>query len=493
MKPKKFSELLYHLYDTPLYVDPEITGIALDSREVKPGYLFFAYKGTQQDGREFIPDAIKNGAVAVLAEVDSKYTPVHLHDEVPILPVDHLNQRVGEIAAKFYGEPAKNLKIVGITGTNGKTSCSHFIAEALKKMHISCGVIGTLGSGLYGDIKLGNLTTPDAIAIQRTLADFVEQGAEAVAMEVSSHSIDQGRINGIEFEVAVFTNLTQDHLDYHGTMEAYGAAKKKLFESPLTKFTVINADDNFGKHILTSLSNENMFSYSLSPPLGEKTNVVYVDDIQLTHAGIQAKVFTPWGNGEIKTSLMGEFNLSNILAALTSLCLLKVPFEAVLHALNYLSPVPGRMQVLGGRGVKPLVVVDYSHTPDSLEKALVALRQHCEGKLYCLFGCGGDRDRGKRPLMAKIAEQYADHVMVTDDNPRTEDPIQIVDDIMQGFSEPNKIIIQHDRSNAIRDIIQYAKVSDCVLIAGKGAETYQQVGTTKIPFSDIEKAMENLN
>lgn len=492
MKPIKLSKLLYHLYDTPLHMDPEVTGITLDSREVKPGSLFFAYPGAHLDGREFIEDAIKNGAVAVLAEVDSQYETVHLKQAVPILPVDQLNQRIGEIAAKFYHDPSKKLKVVGITGTNGKTSCSYFIAEALKNIHVSCGVIGTLGTGLYGDITPGHLTTPDAISLQKRLAQFLEQGAQAVAMEVSSHSIDQGRINGIQFEVAVFTNLTQDHLDYHGTMEAYGAVKKKLFENSLSKYAVINADDNFGKYILNDLSNENMFSYSLSPPLEEKANSIYADKIQLTANGMRANVSTPWGQGEVQTKLIGEFNLGNILATLTSLCLLDIPFEVALNAVNHLSPVPGRMQVLGGEN-HPLIIVDYSHTPDALEKALVALRRHCEGKLYCLFGCGGDRDRTKRPLMAKIAEQYADQVMLTDDNPRTEDPAQIVQDIMQGFNDPAKIIIQHDRSKAIRDIIQYAKVNDCVLIAGKGAETYQQIGTTKIPFSDIEKVMENLD
>ena len=492
MKPIKLSKLLYHLYDTPLHIDPEVTGIALDSRDVKPGNLFFAYPGTHLDGREFIKDAIKNGAVAVLSEVDSQFEPVHLKQDVPILPVDQLNHRIGEIAAKFYHEPSKKLKVIGITGTNGKTSCSYFIAEALQYIHIKCGVIGTLGSGLYGDITPGHLTTPDAISIQKTLAQFLEEGAQAVAMEVSSHSIDQGRINGVQFEVGVFTNLTQDHLDYHVTMEAYGAVKKKLFENSLSKYTVINADDNFGKYILKDLSNENMFSYSLSPPLEEAKNSIYADKVQLNIHGMRANVITPWGQGEIYTKLIGEFNLSNILATLTSLCLLEIPFDVALQAVNHLSPVPGRMQMLGG-GDHPLIVVDYSHTPDALEKALVALRSHCEGKLYCLFGCGGDRDKTKRPLMAKIAEQYADQVMLTDDNPRTEDPAQIVEDIMQGFTDPTKIIIQHDRSKAIRDIIQYAKVSDCVLIAGKGAETYQQVGTTKIPFSDIEKVMESLN
>lgn len=493
MKPMKLSELLYHLYDTPLHIDPEITGIALDSRKVKPGNLFFAYPGVNTDGREFINDAIQKGAAAILAEVETPYTPIQMKQNVPILPVTDLHLRIGEIASQFYHHPAKKLKMIGITGTNGKTSCTYFTAEALQKLNKVCGVVGTLGSGLFGDIIPGNLTTPDPISLQQTLAHLLVEGAEVVAMEVSSHSIDQGRINGVTFEVGVFTNLSQDHLDYHGTMEAYGAVKQRLFENGFTKYAVINADDNFGKRILSDSTHGNLFTYSLSPPLEEKANAIYAEDIRLTAEGMRAKISSPWGQGEVETRLIGEFNLSNILATFTSLCLLDIPFKDVLQAINNLSPVPGRMQLLGGEGKHPLVIVDYSHTPDALEKALVALRQHCEGKLYCLFGCGGDRDKTKRPLMAKIAEQYSDYVMVTDDNPRTESPEQIVQDIVQGFSEPDKIIIQHDRSKAIRDIIQCANIKDCVLIAGKGAETYQQIGSTKIPFSDIEKVLENLN
>ncbi len=495
MKPMKLSKLIYHLYDTSLYEDRDITGLALDSRNVKPGNLFFACKGSHLDGREFIDDAINKGASVVLTDFDSKFTSIHLKKNALILPVDHLNQRIGEIAATFYDHPSVKFPVIGITGTNGKTSCSFFIAQALTHIHRTCGVIGTLGNGIYPNISPGNLTTPDAISVQSILADFASAKVQGVAMEVSSHSLDQGRVKGVEFEVGVFTNLTRDHLDYHGTMEEYGAAKKKLFATQNSKHAVINADDEFGSKMLASLQRENIYAYSLnktSQGVFNKNNLIYADDIIQDSTGMHANIWTPWGHGKLQTPILGHFNLSNILAVLTSLCLLKIPFEQAYQALNYLSPVPGRMQKIGGNQ-KPLIVVDYAHSPDALEKVLIALRAHCGGKLYCLFGCGGDRDRGKRPLMAKIAESYSDKVVVTDDNPRTEDPGQIMSDIMQGFKQPKEIIVQHDRSKAIQSIIQYAKPGDCVLIAGKGAEMYQLIGNEKIPFSDVDKVLENLS
>lgn len=469
-------------------IHAEITGLSLDSRTVKSGDLFFAYSGTHLDGKKFIDDAIQKGARAVLVESDDQ--AIVNKDGVPIIPVPHLKQKVSELASRFYFHPAKKIKMIGITGTNGKTSCSHFIAAALQQLNIPCGIIGTLGSGFYGKINPGSLTTPDPITLHSIFAEFVAQGAKMVAMEVSSHSIDQGRVQGIEFEVGVFTNLTRDHLDYHGTMEAYGATKRKLFDTPLTKKAVINADDTFGHQLLNSLNRKALTGYSqVSSELFKP--IVTATQIQLYDSGIQAYITSPWGGGKLKTSLIGQFNLSNVLAALTTLCLLDVPFNDALHSLSHLTPVSGRMQALGG-GDKPLVIVDYAHTPDALEKVLNALKSHCNGKLYCLFGCGGDRDRGKRPLMAAVAQRFADVICVTDDNPRTEDAKQIVADIMQGFSSKNLIQVEHDRAKAIQTLIQQAKPEDCVLIAGKGAELYQQVGNEKIPFSDVEEVLRAL-
>lgn len=480
----KLSELIKHCWDLPIELQQDITGLSLDSRQVQAGDLFFAYPGTYLDGRNFIQEAIQKGAHAVLSEVKGEMQVIW-EEGVPVIAVPDLQQKLGQIAAKFYGYPANDMQIIGVTGTNGKTSCTHFIAAVLQQLDIPCGVIGTLGSGLYGQIQAGNLTTPDAVTLHKTFAKLRDQGAKAVAMEVSSHSLDQGRVNGIDFAVGVFTNLTRDHLDYHGNMQAYGQAKQRLFN--ISQQAVINIDDAFGQTIFSTLkAKKNAIPYGLTHAEG-----VYADTIKLDVSGMSAHIKTPWGQGNLHTKLIGKFNLSNILAALSTLCLLNVPLEATLTCIETLSAVPGRMQALGGEE-KPLVIVDYSHTPDALEKALTAVRQHCHGKLFCVFGCGGDRDKGKRPLMAKIAEKYADQVIVTDDNPRTEKATQIVADILQGFERPTAVTIQHDRSKAIRDVIQYAKSGDCILVAGKGAETYQLVGEQKLPFSDIEQVRESL-
>jgi UDP-N-acetylmuramoyl-L-alanyl-D-glutamate--2,6-diaminopimelate ligase len=486
MTATTLSSLLKPLCQVPSAIDREITGLALDSREVKPGDLYFAYKGQQHDGREFIKDVIARGAVAIVAEPLTAGEVVSMQGDVPIIPIKNLSQQISQLAASFYHHPADSLCMIGITGTNGKTSGSHFIASALQKLNIKTAVMGTLGNGIYGDIEPSERTTPDAITLQTTLAKFVSQGVEAVAMEVSSHGIDMGRVNGIAFEVGIFTNLTQDHLDYHGDMQTYGAVKKRLFENPSLKHAVINADDDFGQHIIATLHQQkDMYAYSVKqrPCLVPLT---YADEVKFTVNGLSAKIHSPWGEGHINLPLIGQFNLSNVLAVLTTLCVLKIPFNAALQAIASLKSVPGRMQTFGG-AKQPLIIVDYAHTPDAMEKVLSALRQHCDGQLFCVFGCGGERDRGKRPLMAKIAEEYADRVIVTDDNPRHEPAAQIVEDIMQGFLAPERVMVQHDRSKAIEYIIQCAKEGDCVLIAGKGAETYQVIGDEKVAYSDLEK------
>ncbi len=493
----KLSDLLYDICDQIEEILPKkiinITGLALDSRQVKSGDLFFAYQGTQLDGRKFIDDAIQKGAYCILMETVSSTIEIYYKDSVPIISIFNLKNKINEIAARFYSYPANKLKIMGVTGTSGKTSCTHFLAEILEQLNVSCGLIGSLGNGIYGDIQPSGLTTPDAITLQKIFSECVLKSANYVAMEVSSHSLDQGRVKNIPFFIGVFTNLTHDHLDYHETMESYGAAKKILFDSPLTEYAVINSDDPFGQTLITSFANKkNIIAYGMQKTkIANSIPFVRAENIQLEHE-IRAHVVTPWGEGELQAPLMGQFNLSNVLAVIAVLGLLKIPLSTILHCVAKLTPVPGRMQVVGGQE-QPLVVVDHSHKPDSLEKVLLALRPHCKGQLYCVFGCGGDRDRAKRPLMAAIAERYADHVIVTDDNPRTENPEEIVADILRGFTNPTKIIVQHDRSQAIACSIQYAKPGDCVLIAGKGAEAYQQIGDLKIPFSDVEKVKEILN
>lgn len=480
----KLSVLLQDILAHPIDHEVTVDGLALDSRKVKQGDLFFACVGTQVDGKAYIDDAILRGARVVLAEGNA---PSELRGTIPVIFIPDLGKKIGVIASRFYHHPSEKMQVVGITGTNGKTSCSHFIAAALTQNQLPCGVIGTLGNGLYGHIQESNLTTPDAVTLQKTLADFLSQHAKYVAMEVSSHSVDQGRMNGVEFEIGIFTNLTRDHLDYHGTMENYAAAKRKFFDSTATKTIVANADDAFGRKLIQDFHGiKPIYAYSLEKQKLEiDVPLISVENIRLDLDGIHARVNSPWGQGEISAHLIGKFNLSNILAAFTALSLLKIPFEKVLTLLSQLKSVPGRMQALGGKG-KPLVVVDYAHTPDALEKVLQALRHHCQGKLICIFGCGGDRDRGKRPLMAAIAEKLADVVMMTDDNPRTENPAQIFEDILQGFQKPQTILQEHDRAKAIQKMIQQAEVGDCVLVAGKGAETYQIIGKEKFQFSDVD-------
>jgi UDP-N-acetylmuramoyl-L-alanyl-D-glutamate--2,6-diaminopimelate ligase len=484
----KLSQLLHNIANVSSNMDVGISGLSLDSRLVKPGDLFFAYPGADCDGRMFIDDAIKRGAKVILAE-EGDLRPLSSSVNFPILFVKQLQQRVSEIAARFYNHPAHKLKIIGVTGTNGKTSCTNFIADILKQLGSRCAILGTLGNGIYGALQPTSLTTPDAITIQKILSECQQKETEYTAMEVSSHSLQQGRVNAVPFSVGIFTNLTQDHLDYHGSMESYGNAKKKLFTELSPQHNVINADDVFGSQLIEALSpHKKIYAYGIHRKLIPTDSVEYiqVDEVQLNHTGIHANVFTPWGKGEFHTRLIGEFNLSNVLAVITALCLLEIPLPNVLNGISHLKPVPGRMQTLGGQD-KPLVVVDYAHSPDALEKVLSALRSHCRGKLYCVFGCGGDRDRGKRPLMAKIVESLADYIIVTDDNPRTEDAKKIVSDILKGFIHAEKIQVQHDRAAAIKEVIQSAQAGDCILIAGKGAEVYQQIGSEKIPFSDAEE------
>lgn len=482
------SHLLLNSYtfDT----DTVITGLSLDSRTIQPGELFLACSGTVSNGRDYIDVAVQKGANAVL--VEGKENEINLKNKIPIISIPDLKFKIGELASRFYSDSSKKLKIIGVTGTNGKTSCTHFLAAALKHLHQKCGIIGTLGFGFYEEMVPGSLTTPDPITLHRIFYELVQQDAKWVAMEVSSHSLDQGRVAGIEFEVGVFTNLTRDHLDYHGSMENYGATKKKLFDSALSKQAVINASDPYGMTWLNSLAREKLFAYALSNESNVKQALTYAKNVLFNTQGIQADVVSQWGEGRLSVPLMGDFNLSNLLAVLTTLCSIGIPFEEGLESLKKVSPVAGRMQSLGGQN-KPLVIVDYAHTPDAIEKVLMTLKKQCHGKLHCLFGCGGDRDPGKRPLMASVAERYADVVMVTNDNPRHEDPKKIIEDILKGFSHLNKVTVQEDRARAIHEIIMNAEIEDYVLIAGKGAELFQQIGEQRIPFNDVEQAQAVLN
>ncbi len=472
-----------------------IKGLTADSRQVQAGDLFVAMVGKTVDGRSYISDAVKKGAVAVLSEAGA---PNDLN--VPIVEYTDLSKTLGFIANRFFSEPSKCLRVIGITGTNGKTSCSYFIAYLLSVWRKQCGIMGTLGVGLLDNLQSMNCTTPDVISVHKALAKFRDQGAFAVAMEVSSHALTQERVQGVQFDTAIFTNLTQDHLDYHGDMAHYWQAKKQLFIAHDIKNAVINLEDPKAQDLITSLlrtkhiSKNNIIGYTTSDisfiskeALGGisivKTLALYLDN-----AGMSATIQTPWGKGQIECALLGRFNLSNILAALSTVCIQGMPFDLALQAIHSLPTVPGRMMCLGGK-TQPMVVIDYAHTPDALKQVLSALRPHCRSKLWCIFGCGGERDRAKRPLMANVAESLSDKVIMTSDNPRQEHTSQIFADMKQGLKKPDVVLVEPDRIAAITHAIMKASPLDIILIAGKGHETAQIIGTKSLPLNDYDEAI----
>lgn len=458
-----------------------IRELTLDSRKVRPGDLFLAVPGLAQDGRAHIADAIARGAAAVAYEAEGAAAMTAQSAE--LVPIRGLAGQLSAIAGRFYGEPSRGLRLVGVTGTNGKTSVSQLLAQALDLLGERCGIVGTLGTGFYDALQSGRHTTPDPVAVQATLADLKQAGARAVAMEVSSHGLDQGRVAALDFDVAVYTNLSRDHLDYHCSMEAYGAAKAKLFAWPELKCRVINLDDDFGRQLASEERESRLIGYSLS----NADAYLYCREASFDDHGVRARLVTPQGEGHLRSPLLGRFNLSNLLAVVGALLGLDYPLDEILRVLPQLQGPVGRMQRFGGEQL-PLVVVDYAHTPDALEKVLEALRPHVTGRLLCLFGCGGDRDRGKRPLMAAVAERLADAVLVTDDNPRTEDPAQILADIRAGFAKPEVVEFVHGRGEAIARLIAAARVGDVVLLAGKGHEDYQEIAGVRHAFSDLAEA-----
>lgn len=458
-----------------------IRELTLDSRNVRAGDLFLAVPGAKFDGRAHIADALQRGAAAVAYEVEGA-TVLPLTD-VPLIPVKGLAAQLSDIAGRFYGDPSRQLNLVGVTGTNGKTSVTQLVAQALDLLGQRCGLVGTLGTGFYGALESGLHTTPNPIAVQATLADLKNAGAKAVAMEVSSHGLDQGRVAALAFDVAVLTNLSRDHLDYHGTMEAYGAAKAKLFNWTDLRCRVINLDDEFGRQLAADKHDSRLITYSLE----DSSAYLYCREALFDDDGVRATLVTPQGEHHLRSALLGRFNLSNVLAAVGALLGLEYALDEILAVLPKLEGPAGRMQRLGG-GNQPLVVVDYAHTPDALEKVLMALRPHAKGRLLCLFGCGGDRDRGKRPLMAEVVERLADGVLVTDDNPRSEDPAQIFDDIRAGFSAVDKVDFVPGRGLAIARLIAAAAADDVVVLAGKGHEDYQEIKGQRHDFSDLAEA-----
>lgn len=462
------------------------THMTADSRQVKAGSVFVAYKGETADGRHYIEQAIKNGAGAVVWEQagfnwDASW-------QVANQAIDHLKQKVGAMASEFYGQPSQQLWMIGVTGTNGKTTCTHWLAQAFSALNRQSAVIGTLGNGLLNNgLSETKNTTPDSILLHEMLADFLKKKAEVVAMEVSSHGLDQGRVNGVAFDVAVFTNLTRDHLDYHGDMQAYGDAKKKLFAWDGLKLAVLNLDDDFGAEVAAELKAKNkcVMTYGVA-----KTDAdVVAKSVTLSENGMTLEVKTPQGDAVIRANVVGQFNAYNLLAVLATLLASEVSLQDAVKAIACIKPVAGRMQQYGG-GEMPLVVIDYAHTPDALEQVLKSLRAQTKGQLVCVFGCGGDRDSGKRPLMGKVASELADEVIVTSDNPRSELPAEIIKAVMRGVKQ-NAMSIEN-RADAISQAIKKAKAGDVVLLAGKGHENYQEIAGVKYPFSDVEVAQQAL-
>jgi UDP-N-acetylmuramoyl-L-alanyl-D-glutamate--2,6-diaminopimelate ligase len=487
MSTMSLNELLNGFADAQGAGEIVVSGLSLDSREITTGDAFVALRGGKGHGMDFAAKAVENGAAVILAE-----GPFDAADPgVPVVTVKDLREHTGSIAARFHREPTRALDVIGVTGTNGKTSTVQLIAQALAFLGKKPASVGTLGAGMHGAIVEGERTTPDAISMQGLFAGFRDAGATHVAMEVSSHALEQGRVNAIAFDVAVFTNLTRDHLDYHGTMEAYGAAKAKLFAFDGLKAAVINVDDPFGAKLAKGLPDGvQKLRTSMAHEATDKDAEVRADIVVTSAKGLSFNLTTPWGMRTVRSALLGRFNVANLLAVAAVLGALGEPFERIHAALESLQPVNGRMSRLGGDGKKPLVVVDYSHTPDALKQALLALRSHTKGKLICVFGAGGDRDTGKRPIMAGIAERLSDTVIVTDDNPRSEDGDAIVAQIVTGFAHADTVKIERDRAKAIAMALASAKADDVVLIAGKGHETYQEGPEGKRPFDDLAVAQE---
>ncbi|MCX5544526.1 UDP-N-acetylmuramoyl-L-alanyl-D-glutamate--2,6-diaminopimelate ligase [Paraburkholderia sp. CNPSo 3076] len=471
-------------------------GLHADTRSLKPGDVFLAYAVEGADNRPHIANAIERGAAAALYQPEG-YAGEQLDASIA-LAVPQLDVLAGEIASGWYGDPSDAMLVVGVTGTNGKTSCSQWIASAFTAIGQKCAIVGTLGTGFPGQLVHTGFTTPDAPQLQRSLAQLRSAGAQAIAMEVSSHALHQGRVNGTSFDIAVFTNLTQDHLDYHHTFEAYEAAKARLFAWPGLRAAIVNADDAAGRRLIAATRGKaRTIAYSVATPAADALVAdawLRASDVRATATGTAFHLETSdWGEAQVEAHVLGLFNVSNLLGVLGALLAANVPLVAALNEISKLQPVNGRMERLGGRADhdEPLVVIDYAHTPDALEKTLEALRPMAAargGQLICMFGCGGDRDATKRPLMGAIAERIADQVVVTSDNPRSESPAAIIEQIAQGMRDAAKARRIEDRASAILQAVRGAAREDVVVLAGKGHEATQEIMGKKRAFSDQDHA-----
>ena len=465
-----------------------VRGLVQDSRTVQPGDAFVAIAGFGAHGLGFVEQARAAGASAILFEPPA---PADLPAPADAIAVPGLRARMGGMADRFNASPSRDMKMVGVTGTNGKTSTVQLLAQAWHLRGVRSGSVGTLGAGLYGQVVATGFTTPLVLQMHALLAELRDAGAKAVAMEVSSHALDQGRVDGVHFDVAVFTNLTRDHLDYHGDMATYGAAKARLFAREGLQAAVVNVDDAFGRELLSSLPSQ-VRAVSVSSR-GADNASLRAENLRMDVSGIDFDLVIDGQEHAVQSRLLGRFNVDNLLAVAGALHALGETPAGIASILSQLQPIHGRMNRLGGENGKPLVVIDYAHTPDALEQALSSLREHAPSRLVCVFGCGGERDTGKRPQMARIAERLADAVIVTDDNPRGEDGDAIVADILAGFERADSAIVLRDRARAIAHAIGGAGAHDIVLVAGKGHEPYQEIAGVKHAFDDTVVAQEQLD
>jgi UDP-N-acetylmuramoyl-L-alanyl-D-glutamate--2,6-diaminopimelate ligase len=474
--------------------DALLTDITQDSRGVVRGGAFLACQGRRSHGLAHLPQALARGAAAVLWEPAPGVEAPSLPGDVIGVPVPSLGARAGELADRFFRSPSGELKVAGVTGTNGKTTTAYLLAQAADAVGRRGAYLGTLGAGRPGRLAGADLTTPGAVSVHRRLAEARDDGSDVLAMEVSSHALDQGRVGGVRFDTAVFTNLSRDHLDYHGTLEAYGAAKLRLFRIPGLRSAVINVQDPFGRRLAETLDpavESVWFSTGSELIAAPRIGWIRLSEMRALATGLTLHVESSWGAGALRSRLVGAFNAENLLATLGVLLGWRVPLQQALAAVGACHPPPGRMEVFGG-GSHPVAIVDYAHTPDALAKVLEAARAHARGRLHCVFGCGGDRDAGKRPQMGAIAEGLADVVVLTNDNPRTEDPGAILAQIAAGMHDAARAVVIPDRAEAIQHALAEAESGDVVVIAGKGHEEYQITGEERRPFSDRRVVLDAL-
>ena len=479
--------LLEDLADAP---DIKITGISSNSKKLSPGNVFFALIGDKGHGLDYVDEALNAGAQAVVWDSSADVVAPN-YAGVPMVPITGLTMHIGKIANRFFDSPSMNMKIVGVTGTNGKTTVSFLIAQCMQQLGNTCGYLGTLGFGIEELDTDSEMTTPECVDLHKNLAAFRDGGASHAAIEVSSHALQQNRINGVHFESTVFTNLSRDHIDYHGNMRAYGETKARFILDENVSHRIVNLDTDFGQELADRCGSDVVTVSVRFDRVANRRPFMFVRSIVATERGSNVAVNSSWGDFEFQLPLLGDFNIANAVEVLALLLHWEIPITDACEVLSKVTAPPGRMQRVAN-SFAPTVFVDYAHTPAGLEAALYSLRPHCGGSLWCIFGCGGDRDRGKRPLMGRVAARFADWLVVTNDNPRSELPGNIITDILQGVSDNHGVIAIEDRATAIAYAIHQAADDDIVLIAGKGHENYQLIGDSRILFSDYDAALANI-